>query len=35
MEIENIATHLKYVNTSGLTLNIEEKMQLNIALQKL
>jgi hypothetical protein len=35
MELENIATHLKYVNTSGLTLNIEERMQLSIALQKL
>lgn len=35
MEVENVATHLKYVNTSGFTLNIEERMQLDLALQKL
>lgn len=35
MEVENIASHLKYVNSSGVTLNIEERMNLDIALQKL
>ena len=35
MEVESIAQHLKYVNASGVTLNIEERMNLDIALQKL
>lgn len=35
MEIENIESHLKYVNTNGVTLSIEEKLNLDLALQKL
>ncbi len=35
MEVENFNSHLKYVNTNGVTLNIEERMNLDLALQKL
>jgi hypothetical protein len=32
MEIEKFEKHLKYVNLNGVTLNIEEKLQLKLAL---
>lgn len=35
MEVENIANHLKYVNANGVTLSIEERMNLDLGLQKL
>ncbi len=35
MEYTAIRDHLKYINTNGLTLNIEERMNLDLSLQKL
>lgn len=35
MEIENFESHLKYVNCNGVTLNIEERLNLDLSLQKL
>jgi hypothetical protein len=35
MEVENLESHLKYVNTNGVTLNIDERLNLDLALQKL
>ena len=35
MEVENISTHMKYVNANGVTLSIDERMHLDLALQKL
>eukprot|EP00347_Sterkiella_histriomuscorum_P001082 403373397 len=35
MEIENIENHLKYVNANGVTLSIDERLNLDLALQKL
>lgn len=35
MEVSNLVSHLKYVNFNGFTLNIEEKMQLDLSLQRL
>lgn len=35
MEIENISNHLKYINCNGITFSIEERLQLDLALQKL
>ncbi len=35
MEIEEIGNQLKYINLNGLTLNIEERLNLDLALQKL
>ena len=32
MEVENIDNHLKYVNANGVTLSIDEKMNLDLAL---
>jgi hypothetical protein len=32
MEVENISSHLKYVNSNGVTLNIEERMNLDLAI---
>jgi radial spoke head protein 9 len=35
MEVEQISNHLKYINCNGVTLNIEERMHLNLSLHKL
>ena len=35
MEHTTIRDHLKYINANGLTLNLEERMNLDLALQKL
>jgi hypothetical protein len=35
MEYSAIRDHLKYVNANGVTLSIEERMNLDLALQKL
>lgn len=35
MEYSAIRDHLKYINANGVTLNIEEKMNLDLSLQKL
>lgn len=35
MEYSAIRDHLKYINSNGLTLSIEERMNLDLALQKL
>lgn len=35
MEISNIDTHLKYINANGVTLSVDERMNLNLSLQKL
>jgi radial spoke head protein 9 len=35
MEIENIESHLKYINQNGVTLSIDERLNLDLALQKL
>ena len=35
MEVEQIGNHLKYLNCNGVTFNIEERMNLDLALQKL
>ncbi len=35
MEVDQIANHLKYINCNGVTLNIEERMNLNLSLNKL
>lgn len=35
MEASNIDSHLKYVNNNGVTLSIEERLNLDLALQKL
>jgi radial spoke head protein 9 len=35
MEIQNIANHLKHVNQNGVTLNIEERMNLVLSLKQL
>jgi radial spoke head protein 9 len=35
MEVDQIANHLKYINCNGVTLNIEERMNLNLSLHKL
>lgn len=35
MEVENISTHLKYINANGVTLSIDERMNLDLSLQKL
>ena len=32
MEVDQIANHLKYVNAKGVTLNIEERLNLDLAL---
>lgn len=35
MEIEEIPNHLKYLNYNGVTLNVEERMNLTLSLKKL
>jgi hypothetical protein len=35
MEVENLENHLKYVNANGVTLSIDERLNLDLALQKL
>lgn len=35
MEVENLESHLKYVNANGVTLNIDERLNLDLSLQKL
>lgn len=35
MEHSTIRDHLKYINANGLTLNLEERMNLDLSLQKL
>ena len=35
MEYSNISNHLKYINANGVTLSIEERLNLDLALQKL
>ncbi len=35
MEVSQLASHLKYINFNGVTLNIEERLQLDLSLQKL
>ena len=35
MEYSAIRDHLKYINANGVTLSIEEKMNLDLSLQKL
>jgi len=35
MEVSNIDSHLKYVNFNGVTLNIDERLQLDLSLQRL
>lgn len=35
MEYTAIRDHLKYINANGLTLSIEERLNLDLALQKL
>ena len=32
MEVSQIANHLKYVNANGVTLNIEERLNLDLSL---
>lgn len=32
MEVEQIGNHLKYINANGVTLNIEERLSLDLAL---
>ena len=32
MEYSNIRDHLKYINANGVTLSIEEKMNLDLSL---
>ena len=35
MNIENIEFELKYINSAGLTLDLEERISLEMALQNL
>ena len=35
MEVENLESHLKYVNANGITLSIDERLNLELALSKL
>lgn len=35
MEVENFDYTLKYINLNGVTLNVEEKLQLKLSLQQL
>ena len=35
MEVDKIPDHLKYINCNGVTLNIEERMNLTLSLNKL
>lgn len=35
MEVEQISNHLKYLNCNGVTLNIEERLNLELATKKL
>lgn len=35
MDIEEFDSQLKYININGVTLNIEERMQLQLAFQQL
>lgn len=35
MDIDNFSSLIKYVNVNGVTLNIEEKMQLQLAFEQL
>jgi hypothetical protein len=35
MEYSVMRDHLKYINANGLTLNLEERMNLDLSLQKL
>ena len=35
VEACNLLDHLKYLSQNGITLNMEEKLQLDLALQKL
>jgi hypothetical protein len=35
MEYTSIRDHLKYINANGLTLSIDERLNLDLALQKL
>jgi len=35
MEYTAIRDHLKYINANGLTLSIDERLNLDLALQKL
>jgi hypothetical protein len=35
MEVENFDYTLKYINLNGVTLNIDEKVQLKLSLQQL
>lgn len=35
MEYTAIRDHLKYINANGLTLSLEERMNLDLSLQKL
>ena len=35
MEYTSIRDHLKYINANGLTLSIDERLNLDLSLQKL
>ena len=35
MEIENLDSQLKYINANGVTLSVDERLNLSLALQKL
>ncbi len=35
MEIDELSNHLKYVNCNGVTLSIEERLNLKLSLNKL
>jgi hypothetical protein len=35
MEIEQLSNHLRYLNCNGVTLNIDERLNLDLALKKL
>ena len=35
MEVDQLANHLKYINCNGVTFNLEERLNLDLALQKL
>lgn len=35
MDVETFQEHLKFVNLNGVTLNIDERMQLSLAFAKL
>ena len=35
MEIDKLESHLKYINNNGVTLNIDERINIKLSLEKL